>query len=106
MTKPSTSGREHQPDRPIELVCVSQHAHPGAVQKEPDELTMLRGKWAWCPFGAGAGHEWQPVEAGSLNALRAQLVEVSRLVDVALDKPRESPTAPKIKGPRPRAKRR
>jgi len=46
---------------------------------------MVGGKWAWCPSGAGDGHEWQAVKAGSLNALRVQLVEVSRLVDVALD---------------------
>jgi len=105
MTKRSTNGREHPP-RPIALVCVSPHARPGAAQKEPDKLTMVRGKWAWCPSGAGAGHDWQAVKAGSLNALRAQLVEVSRLVDVALNKPRRSTEAPKANRPRPRAKRR
>jgi hypothetical protein len=106
MTKRSTKSREHQPTRPIALVCVSRHARPGAVQKEPDKLTMVRGKWAWCPSGAGSGHDWQPVKAGSLNALRVQLVEVSRLVDVALDNSPESTATPKTNKPRSRAKRR
>ena len=105
MTKLSSNGRE-QPARPIALVCVSRHARPGAVQKDPDKLTMVRGKWAWCPAGAGAGHDWQAVKAGSLNALRVQLVEVSRLVDVALDNPRESTETRKTNRPRSRAKSR
>jgi hypothetical protein len=106
MTKRSTKSREHQPARPIALVCISPHARRGAVQKEPDKLTMVRGKWAWCPSGAGAGHDWQPVKAGSLNALRVQLVEVSRLVDLALNNPRESTATPKTNAPRSRAKKR
>ena len=96
MTKRSSNGRE-QPAQPIALVCVSRHLRPGAVQKEPDKLTMVGGKWAWCPTGAGAGHEWQPVKAGALNALRVQLVEVSRLVDVALDNTGESTKAESTK---------
>ena len=103
MTKRSSNGR---PAQPIELVCVSPHARDGAVQKDPDKLTMVRGKWAWCPSGAGAGHEWQPVKAGSLNALRVQLVEVSRLVDVALNHPGESAKTQKTNWPRSRAKKR
>jgi hypothetical protein len=67
---------------------------------------MVRGKWAWCPSGGGAGHEWQAVKAGSLNALRVQLVEVSRLVDVALNSPGESTETRKTDRPRSRAKRR
>jgi hypothetical protein len=74
-----------QPTRPIALVCVSPHKPAGLQPKEPDELTMVRGKWAWCPSGAAAGHDWKPVASGSLDALRMQLVEVSRLVDVALN---------------------
>lgn len=110
MTKRSTNGRE-QPAQPIALVCVSRHVRPGQVQKEPDKLTMVGGKWAWCPSGAGDGHEWQAVKAGSLNALRVQLVEVSRLVDVALDNTgdstkAESTKARKTNRPRSRAKKR
>ena len=71
----------------ISLVCVSPHKRPGAAAKELDKLVMVKGKWAWCPSGAAAGHAWQPVELGSLNALRLQLAEVSRLVDVAMSKP-------------------
>jgi hypothetical protein len=74
-----------QPTRPIALVCVSPHKPAGAQATAPDKLMMVRGKWAWCPSGAAAGHQWTPVAAGSLNALRVQLVEVSRLVDVALN---------------------
>jgi hypothetical protein len=103
--KSNLKGRE-LPARPIGLVCISPHTRDGAVQKEPDKLTMVRGKWAWCPSGAGAGHDWQAVKAGSLNALRVQLAEVSRLVDVALNNPRQSTAAPKANRPRPRAKRR
>jgi len=105
MKKRSTNGRE-QPAQPIALVCVSRHVRPGAVQKEPDKLTMVRGKWAWCPSGARAGHEWQVVKAGSLNALRVQLAEVSRLVDVALDNPGVSAQTPKTTRPRSRKKTR
>jgi hypothetical protein len=106
MPKRRTKRREHQPTQPIELVFVRRHTRPGAVQKEPDKLTMVRGKWAWCPSGAGAGHDWQAVKAGSLNALRVQLVEVSRLVDVALNEPRESTAPPKNNGPKLRSKKR
>jgi hypothetical protein len=105
MPKRSAKSRE-QHARPIALVCVSPHVRHGAVQNDPDKLTMVRGKWAWCPSGAGAGHEWRAVKAGSLNALRAQLAEVSRLVDVALNNhPRESTEARKASRPRSRAKR-
>lgn len=106
MTKRSSNGRDHQPAQPIALVCASPHARHGAVQKEPDKLTMVRGKWAWCPSGAGSDHEWQPVKAGSLNALRVQLVEVSRLVDVALNNPGASTQTRKTSRPRSRAKKR
>ena len=84
MKKRSITSRG-QPTRPIALVCISPHKVAGPQAKEPDKLTMVRGKWAWCPSGAGARHDWKPVAAGSLNALRVQLVEVSRLVDVALN---------------------
>jgi hypothetical protein len=85
MNKPSTTSREGPSGRPIALVCVSPHKPAGPQAKEPDKLTMVRGKWAWCPSGAAARHDWKPVASGSLNALRVQLVEVSRLVDVALN---------------------
>jgi len=85
MKKRTTKSREQRQARPIALVCVSRHERADPPAKEPDKLTMVRGKWAWCPFGAEAGHDWQAVAAGSLNALRVQLVEVSRLVDVALN---------------------
>lgn len=88
MKKPGTADREGPPERPISLVCVSPHKRPGPQAKDPDKLTSVRGKWAWCPSGARAGHVWKPVAAGSLNALRVQLVEVSRLVDLALNTPR------------------
>lgn len=71
--------------RPITLVCVSAHKQAGPQAKEPDKLKKIQGKWAWCPSGAATGHEWKPVASGSLNALRMRLVEVSRLVDVALN---------------------
>ena len=104
MPKRSAKSRE-QHARPIALVCVSPHVRHSAVQKDPDKLAMVRGKWAWCPSGAGAGHEWRAVKAGSLNALRVQLAEVSRLVDVALNNPSQSTEAPKASRPRSRAKR-
>jgi hypothetical protein len=85
MKKRSATSRERQSTRPIALVCVSPHKPAGSQAKEPDKLTKVRGKWAWCPSGAAAGHDWKPVAAGSFNALRVQLVEVSRLVDVALN---------------------
>lgn len=88
MKKPPTTSRQASPDRQIALVCVSPHKHADPLAKEPDKLTMVRGKWAWCPSGATAGHEWKPVASGSLDALRVKLVEVSRLVDVALNSPR------------------
>jgi hypothetical protein len=105
MTKRSIKSRE-QLRQPIALVCVSPHLRPGAVQKEPDKLKMVRGKWAWCPAGAGAGHDWQAVKAGSLNALRVQLVEVSRLVDVALNHPRQATETRKATESRTRARKR
>jgi hypothetical protein len=85
MKKPSAKNSAHLPAQPIELVCVSPHKHAGPLAKEPDKLTTIRGKWAWCPSGAQAGHDWKPVASGSFNDLRVQLAEVSRLVDVALN---------------------
>ena len=85
MKKQRIAGRERPPAQPIALVCVSPHKRAGPQAKEPDKLTMVRGKWAWCPSGAVGGHDWQRVASGSLNALRVQLAEVSRLVDVALN---------------------
>ena len=106
MKKRSTTSREPLPARPIALVCVSAHKQPHPQAKEPDKLTMIRGKWAWCPAGAAAGHDWKPVASGSLNALRVQLVEVSRLVDVALDNNGAAKRARKTtKKPRPRGGR-
>ena len=99
MKKPTAKSAAQTPARPIELVCVSPHKNAGAPPAEPDKLTMIRGKWAWCPAGAETGHDWKPVESGSLNELRVQLVEVSRLVDVALN------TNGPAKRPTPVAKR-
>jgi hypothetical protein len=85
MNKRGTTPPERPPARPIALVCVSRHKQTSPQVTEPDKLTKVRGKWAWCPSGAASAHEWKPVESGALNALRVQLVEVSRLVDVALN---------------------
>ena len=107
MKKSTTKNREQGPARPIALVCVSRHEGAALQAKEPDKLTMVRGKWAWCPSGAADGHEWQATAAGSLNALRVQLVEVSRLVDVALNtSPSPNGARNKTKRPRSREKQR
>lgn len=103
MKKQSTTSRERLAARPIALVCVSQHKKAGPQAKEPDKLTMVRNKWAWCPSGAADGHDWKPVASGSLNALRLQLVEVSRLVDVALNTNGAAKKAPKT-GKKPRSR--
>lgn len=104
MTKQTIKGDEHLPSRPIALVCVSRHERSSSVAKDPDKLTTIRGKWAWCPSGAEAGHDWQAVAPGSLNALRVQLVEVSRLVDVALNGS-AAPKKPRSATKRPRSRR-
>ena len=100
--RPNTQ-RERTATPQISLVCVSLHKRPGAAAKELDELVVVKGKWAWCPSGAAAGHDWQPVKLGSVNALRVQLAEVSRLVDVAMSKPRVMKETPKTKASRSRA---
>ena len=100
LMKRSTAKSGAQPSaRPIEVVCVSPHKNTDTQAAEPDKLTMIRGKWAWCPSGAETGHDWKPVESGSLNELRVQLAEVSRLVEVALN------TDGTAKRPTPVAKR-
>lgn len=105
MRRRGTEGRTRTPAKPIALVCVSKHER-GAAAKDPDKLTIVRDKWAWCPTGGAAGHRWQPVKAGSLNALRVQLVEVSRLVDVALSDRRAEKEPKMIDGPRSRGRKR
>src|SRR5687768_5105056 len=106
MRKRRTTHRERPPARPIALVCVSPHKQAGPQATEPDKLTKVRGKWAWCPSGAASAHDWKPVESGSLNELRVQLVEVSRLVDVALNsngvqkKARKATKKPRSRGGR------
>jgi hypothetical protein len=110
MKKPGAKNSAHLPAQPIELVCVSPHKHAGPLAKEPDKLTTIRGKWAWCPSGAQAGHDWKPVASGSFNDLRVQLAEVSRLVDVALNTGRPAkkearvPTRTTSKTNRPRSR--
>jgi len=105
MKKRSARSRERQSPRPIALVCVSSHKLAGSQAKEPDKLTKVRGKWAWCPSGAAGGHEWKAVSAGALDALRVQLVEVSRLVDVALDTNGGAKRASNTQRPKPRGVR-
>lgn len=81
------NGDRRPPSTPIELVCVSTHGGGGPSAAPTDVLKRVDGRWAWCPRGGRSAHQWQQATAGSLNAMRDQLAELSRLVGVALATP-------------------
>ena len=95
MGKQIRSNGPRLPDKPIELVCVSTQADGRPAADPTNGLTRVDGRWAWCPRGGRTAHAWQRVTAGSLNAMRDQLAELSRLVGVVLETPVKPARAPK-----------
>jgi hypothetical protein len=50
----------------IEYVCTAQHD-----RHEDPSVTLERGSWAYCSWGASAGHRWTRIDPTSVEALRS-----------------------------------
>lgn len=58
----------------IQFVCIAD-AHVTAERRSSsDTLTVVSGRWAYCPFDAkGEGHDWQETDGVTLEVLRSGL---------------------------------
>ena len=50
----------------IEYVCTARHARRGDAA-----VTLERGAWAYCSFGASSDHEWTRIDPTTVEALRS-----------------------------------
>lgn len=58
----------------IQFVCTAD-AHATVNRgSSSDTLTVVSGRWAYCPFDAkGGGHEWRETEGVTIEVLRSGL---------------------------------
>ncbi|HKY49800.1 MAG TPA: hypothetical protein VJP45_00940 [Candidatus Limnocylindria bacterium] len=58
----------------IHFVCIADAHVTSERRSDSDTLTVVSGRWAFCPSDAKAeGHEWQETEGLSIEALRSGL---------------------------------
>lgn len=50
----------------IEYVCTAQHE-----RRDQASVTLEQGSWAYCSYGAGAGHEWTKIDPTAVETLRS-----------------------------------
>jgi hypothetical protein len=50
----------------IEYVCTALHD-----RHEDPSVTLERGSWAYCSWGASAGHRWIRIDPTTVEALRS-----------------------------------
>ena len=50
----------------IEYVCTAQHG-----RHEDPSVTLEQGSWAYCSWGASAGHRWTRIDPTTVEALRS-----------------------------------
>lgn len=50
----------------IEYVCTAQHA-----RREEASVTLERGSWAYCSWGAGSDHQWTRIDPTGVETLRS-----------------------------------
>ena len=67
--------RSGSPGTLVHFRCTKDaHARPAATRS--DQLTLVEGLWAYCPFDIRAGdHEWVPTGGVTLGSLRAEPTE-------------------------------
>jgi hypothetical protein len=58
----------------ISYVCIAGAHATRERRSSSDTLTVVSGRWAFCPSDAKAeGHEWQETEGVTIEALRSGL---------------------------------
>jgi hypothetical protein len=50
----------------IEYVCTAQHD-----RRIEASLTLEQGSWAYCSWGASAGHQWTRIDPTAIEKLRS-----------------------------------
>ncbi|HKY50309.1 MAG TPA: hypothetical protein VJP45_03550 [Candidatus Limnocylindria bacterium] len=50
----------------IEYVCTAQHD-----RREEPSVTLERGSWAYCSWGAADGHHWTRIDPTAVETLRS-----------------------------------
>ncbi len=56
---------------PLVVFACRCRAHQSDPHCEwPNSVTMHEHRWAFCPSGEADGHEWEPIEPSSVDALR------------------------------------
>jgi hypothetical protein len=68
----------------VRFLCVSAEHIDRGRDPEGGVLTVEEGRWAFCPWGQVAGHEWVEVEAMDLTTARtARPANIPRALDSA-----------------------
>ena len=49
----------------IEYICIATHA-----SRSDPAITLEQRAWAYCPAGAGDGHEWTRIDPTKVETLR------------------------------------
>jgi hypothetical protein len=64
----------------IRFVCRAQkHQHPAKPSMPTSPVTYHDGAWAYCASGAAADHQWEAVDAMSLEEIRTRINVDTRL---------------------------
>lgn len=50
----------------IEYVCTAQHD-----RRDEASVTLEQGSWAYCSWGASAGHRWTRIDPTAVERLRS-----------------------------------
>ena len=66
----------------VSYICTATEHLPRAAPNGTG-LTVHRGKWAFCPAGAPAGHVWSPVKDASLDELTRAATSAARASELA-----------------------
>jgi hypothetical protein len=53
----------------IEFVCTADHVERVRRGDEGKTITLIEGRWAYCPHGGLDAHKWRRIEATSLYEL-------------------------------------
>jgi hypothetical protein len=58
----------------IDYICIADAHAIGERKPTSDTLTVVSGRWAFCPSDAkGEGHQWQETEGLTIEVLRSGL---------------------------------
>jgi hypothetical protein len=66
----------------VGFICTAA-AHPARSAPSGTGLTVNEGKWAFCPGGGTASHQWSAVNKASLDELTRAATAAARASDLA-----------------------